>query len=64
MELLRQTGPNRSTTKRRRTTFIGEDGATGLVIHGTHDIDTEGTDLIPQPPPHLRYYTVQPRFSH
>ncbi len=46
------TGPFRSTTKRRRTTSIGDDGATGLVIHGSHDIDTmEGTDPDSATPP-------------
>ena len=39
-DLLRQPeGQFRASTKRRRTTSIGEDGATGLVIHGSHDID-------------------------
>lgn len=52
-DILRQsTGPTRATAKRRRTASIGENGATGLIIHGTHDIDTfEGTDPDSATPP-------------
>ena len=52
-DLLRQPeGQFRSTTKRRRTASIGDDGATGLVIHGSHDINTmEGIDPDSATPP-------------
>lgn len=52
-DLLRQPpGPNRAPTKRRRTASIGDDGATGLVIHGTHDFSPmEGTNPDSADPP-------------
>lgn len=52
-DLIRQpAGQFRATTKRRRISSIGEDGATGLVIHGSHDIDPmEGTDPDGATPP-------------
>lgn len=52
-DLLRQPkGIFRATTKRKRTASIGDDGATGLVIHGSHDIDTmEGIDPDGADPP-------------
>lgn len=46
VDLIRQpTGQNRAPIKRRRTASIGDDNATGLAIHGSHDYDPmEGAD--------------------
>ncbi len=52
-DILRQpAGIYRSTVKRRRTASVGDDGATGLVIRGSHDYDPmEGTDPDGTTPP-------------
>lgn len=51
-DLLRQPGTLRAPTKRRRTAAIGDDYATGLVIHGTRDYDPmEGTNPDNTDPP-------------
>jgi hypothetical protein len=43
---------NRASAKRRKTHSIGDDAATGLVIHGSHEMDTmEGTDPDSATPP-------------
>ena len=63
-DILRQPpGQFRSTTKRRRTASIGEDGATGLVIHGQREMDTmEGTDPDSATPPISGYSLQNPDF--
>lgn len=52
-DILRQPpGPTRAHVKRRRVSSIGEDGATGLIIHGSHEIDPmEGRDPNSATPP-------------
>ena len=52
-DLLRQPpGPDRAHVKRRKTVSIGDDGATGLVIHGSHEIGPmEGRDPDSADPP-------------
>lgn len=50
--LLQPGGQFRATSKRRKTASIGDDYATGLVIHGSHDFHTmEGTDPNSATPP-------------
>jgi hypothetical protein len=52
IDQIRQLGKNRSTKKRRKTASIGDDSATGLAIHGTHDFDPmEGDDPDGATPP-------------